>query len=73
MLHTLKLEVRDMLGHPNNVHYKKSMRLYDGKDISSQSYDSKLAERMARLLRKIEEIKRKMSLYSAPISTDNFL
>ena len=43
------------------------------KDIYSQSYDSKLAERMARLLRKIEEIKRKMSLYNAPISTDNFL
>ena len=62
-----------MFGHPNNVHYNKNMRLYDWKGLSSLSYDSKLVESRQRLRREIEEIKRKMSLYNAPISMDNFL
>jgi hypothetical protein len=49
------------------------MRLYDWKGLSSLSYDSKLVESRQRLRREIEEIKRKMSLYNAPISMDNFL
>jgi hypothetical protein len=63
-----------MFDNQNNVHYNKSMRLYNRKGISSPlSYDSKLVECGKRLRREIEEIKRRMSLYNAPISTDNFL
>ncbi len=43
------------------------------KDISSLSYDSELIEHSEQLRREIEEIRRKMSLYNYPISTDNFL
>jgi len=63
-----------MFGNQNNVHYNKSMRLYDRNGISSPlSYDSKLVEYRVRLRREIEQIKRKMSLYNDCISTDNFL
>ena len=43
------------------------------KGRSSLSYYGKLVERRERLIREVEEIKRKMSLYNYPISTDNFL
>ena len=43
------------------------------KDIPSLSYYSELIERREQVRREIEEIKRKMSLYNYPVSTDNFL